>query len=341
MQLKFIEQQPLNPNLVTCPHCKETRRIGIHSPKERRYKCHDCGRTFAETTGTVFYGLHYPIWVIVVVVTLLAHGCPVAAIVTAFCLDERTVRLWWNRAGLHGKALQEQFVCQGQIDLGQVQLDELCVTTQCGTVWVATAMSVFSRLFLWGDVSKSRDTAMVLRVLGKVKEAASSTTQAVVFAVDGFAAYPKAILNTFYTKLHTGRPGRPKHMPWPNLHIVQVSKSRSGKRLKEVTRKLFHGELSQVYALIHQTQVGPGRINTAFIERLNATFRSRMPSFVRRTRSLARTPGRLEQEMFWSGVVYNFCTVHQTLQGTPAMAAGLVDDVWSVERLLRYRLLAT
>ena len=338
VQLKFMEQQPLNPSLVNCPHCEEPRRIGIHSPTERRYKCHNCRRTFAETTGTVFYGLHYPIWVIIVVVTLLAHGCPVAAIVTAFCLDERTVRLWWDRAGNHGKALQEQFVCQGQIELGQVQLDELCVTTQQGKVWVATAMSVFSRLFLWGDVSTSRDTGMVLRVLSKVKAAASRTTQAVVFAVDGFAAYPKAILKTFYTRGHTGRPGRPKHILWPNLHIVQVIKSRSGKKLKDVVRTLVHGDLQQVYALIHETQVGPGRINTAFIERLNATFRSRMPSFVRRTRSLARTPGRLEREMFWSGVVYNFCTVHQTLQGTPAMAAGLVDEVWSVERLLRYRL---
>lgn len=341
MQLKFMEQQPLNPCLVTCPHCESAERIGIHSIKERRYMCHACGRTFAETSGTVFYGLHYPIWVIVVVVTLLAHGCPVAAIVTAFCLDERTVRLWWDRAGQHGKTLQEQLVCQGQIELGQVQLDELCVTTQQGKIWVATAMSVFSRLFLWGDVSESRDSAMVMRVLAKVKDAASSTTKAVVFAVDGFAAYPQAILKTFYTKLHTGRPGRPRHIVWSNLHIVQVIKSRSGKRLKEVTRKLVHGELSQVYALLHETQVGPGRINTAFIERLNATFRSRMPSFVRRTRSLARTPGRLEREMFWSGVVYNFCTVHQTLQGTPAMAAGLVDEVWSVERLLRHRLPTT
>jgi transposase-like protein len=341
VHLKFMEQQPLTPSLMTCPHCEASDRIGIHSPKERRYICHHCRRTFAETTGTVFYGLHYPIWVIVVIVTLLAHGCPVPAIVTAFCLDERTVRLWWDRAGEHGKALQEQLVCQGSMALGQVQLDELCVTTQDGKIWVATAMSVFSRLFLWGDVSKSRDSAMVMRVLSKVKDAASSTTQAIVFAVDGFAAYPKAILKTFYTKAQTGRPGRPKHLLWPNLHIVQVIKSRQGKRLKEVTRQLCHGQLSQVYALIHETQVGPGRINTAFIERLNATFRSRMPSVVRRTRRLARTPGRLDREMFWSGVVYNFCTVHQTLQGTPAMAAGLVDEVWSVERLLRYTLPTT
>ncbi len=338
MTLQFMEQRPLNAMLVTCPYCQKSHNIGIHSHQERRYKCHDCGRTFAETKGTIFYGLQYPMWVVLVVVTLLAHGCPVAAIVAAFYLDERTVLLWLKKAGLHAKTVQEQIVCAGQVELGQVQLDELCVTTQLGKVWVATAMSVFSRLFLWGEVSTTRNKALIARVVTHVKTAAASTTQAILFAVDGFAAYPKAILKTFSAKVHTGRPGRPRHIPWPHLHIVQVGKSRSGRKLREVTRKLVHGDLQQVYELIHQSQVGLGRINTAFIERLNGTFRSRMPSFIRRTRSLAGSVVRLEYEMFWSGVVYNFCTIHDTLEGTPAMAAGLTENVWSVSDLLWRRL---
>lgn len=338
MQLKFMEQPPLAPTLVCCPYCPEEKRIGIHSHKERRYICYQCGKTFAETKGTVLYGLHYPIWVVVLVSTLLAHGCPVVAIVTAFAIDERTVLRWLELLGRHGKAVQEQLVCHGHVELGQVQLDELCVTVQGGKVWVATAMSVFSRLFLWGEVSKTRDKGLIERVLVKVKQAASSTTQAVLFAVDGFAAYPKAILKIFHTTLYTGRQGRPRHRPWPNIHIVQVIKSRRGKKLKEVTRTLVYGNLQRAYDIIQFTQVGLGQINTAFIERLNGTFRSRMPSFVRRTRRVARMPLRLEREMFWSGTVYNFCTVHRTVQGTPAMAAGLTETVWSVEQLLRLKL---
>jgi hypothetical protein len=46
----------------------------------------------------------------------------------------------------------------------------------------------------------------------------------------------------------------------------------------------------------------------------------------------------LEAAMFWMGVVYNFCRVHATLQGTPAMAADLTDHVWSVRELLFYRI---
>jgi hypothetical protein len=88
------------------------------------------------------------------------------------------------------------------------------------------------------------------------------------------------------------------------------------------------------HALIGLAQLDGGQINTAFIERLNATFRARLPSLVRRTRSLAASCQRLEAEMFWSGAVYNFCTVHTSVHGTPAMAAGLTDHVWSFEDIL-------
>jgi len=47
-----------------------------------------------------------------------------------------------------------------------------------------------------------------------------------------------------------------------------------------------------------------GRINTAFIERLNATCRARLPALARRTRNLAQGCSRLRCEMFWSGAVY-------------------------------------
>ena len=337
-RLKFMEQQPLNPKVMSCPHCEEHDRIGVHSPQERRYICHACRKTFAETKGTIFFGLHYPIWLVVLVLTLLAYGCPPAAIVVAFELDERTVAAWHKKAGQQGKRVQDEVVCNGQVALGQVQADELCVNVQGDQkVWVATAMSVFSRLFLWGEVSRRRDKALIERLMSKVRAAAGATVQPILVAVDGLAAYPKAIRRAFSDKFLSGKAGRPPLVPWPDLHIVQVVKQRQGYKLSQVSRRLAHGCLNRVYDLIACSQVGWGQINTAYIERLNATFRARMPALVRRTRSLARTTQRLETDLFWSGSVYNFCTIHSSLLATPAMAAGLTDHVWSVEQLLRLR----
>ena len=92
-------------------------------------------------------------------------------------------------------------------------------------------------------------------------------------------------------------------------------------------------------------------VNTAFIERLNATFRQRLSALGRRTRALARRPATLNAGMYVMGCLYNFCTCHHSLRRklsvgtyghrwvkrTPALAAGLTDHVWSRQELLNYR----
>ena len=90
----------------------------------------------------------------------------------AFMLDERTVVEWHTRVGRPAKRVQAELVCQGHLEVGQVQGDELYVKTQQGPVWMATAMCVFSRLFIWGEVSAVRNTALVQRVVVRVRAAA-------------------------------------------------------------------------------------------------------------------------------------------------------------------------
>jgi len=328
----------MRPELVVCPKsdCGASDHIAVHSHKERRYICHTCHRTFAETTGTMLYGRKHPSWLILVVLTLLAYGCPLPAIVATFDLDERTVADWQFRAGQHARQVHQQIVCQGQVDLGQVQADELYTKTQAGSLWIATAMSVFSRLWLAGVLSWDRDVALIEPVIEQVR-AAAQPRQPILFAVDGFKAYVSCILKVFRDPLHTGKLGRPRLIVWEDLHIVQVVKQRAGRRLVSITRRLAHGSLARAEELMQMTQVGLGCINTAYIERLNATLRTWMPALVRRTRTPSGARERLEAALFWTGCVYNFCHMHATLAGTPAMAADLTDHRWSIDELIRYR----
>ena len=96
----------MNPHERWCHNrrCRAYGRPGeghivIHSQKERRYQCKRCRRTFSETTDTAFYRMHKPKWLVLAVVTLLAYGCPVQAIVAAFGIDERTVARWQRESG--------------------------------------------------------------------------------------------------------------------------------------------------------------------------------------------------------------------------------------------------
>src|SRR5439155_2746282 len=91
-----------------CPNleCVSRGEIGqgnivSHGRKRPRYKCKTCGKTFSVTVGTALAGLRKPTELIIIVIILLAYGCPIQAIVHAFKLDERTVADWRNRAGKH------------------------------------------------------------------------------------------------------------------------------------------------------------------------------------------------------------------------------------------------
>ena len=268
--------------------------------------------------------------------TLLAYGCPVPAIVAAFGLDERTVAAWLKKAGTHAQAVQKHLVCQGQVDLGQVQGDGLYVKHQAGTVWMALAMSVFSRLWLWGAVAPHRDSALITQVVAHVR-AAAQVGQPILWAVDGFVAWTSAILAVFRDPQPTGKRGRPPLVVWADLHIVQVVKQYTKRRISGVKRTLAYGSQHAVEALVQATQVTGGVFNTAFIERLNGTFRTWIPALTRRSRTPARDVAQIETAMFWTGAVYNFCRVHRSLGGSPAMAADLTDHVWSIHELLTFK----
>lgn len=328
----------MRPELVVCPKsdCGASDRIGVHSHAKRQYICHACGKTFAETTGTMLYGLKHPTWLVLLVVALLAYGCPLQAIVLAFGLDERTVADWQLKAGRHAKLVQTEVVCNGKLDLGQVQADELYTKTQAGALWIATAMTVFSRLWIWASIGWERDEQLITPVVEQVR-AAAERGRPILWAVDGFRAYPQAILKAFRDPLRTGKKGRPRLLVWEELHIVQVVKQRVGKRLISITRRLAYGCLERAEELMQASQVLLGSINTAYIERLNATLRTWLPALVRRTRTPSGSRERLEAALFWTGCVYNFCHIHATLDGTPAMAADLTDHVWSIDELIRYR----
>ena len=117
----------MDPAATFCPNLACAARgqtgqgnIGIHSRTEKRFICTECRMTFAATKGTALYRLRTASETVSLVVTLLAHGCPVQAIVAAFGFDARTVAAWWTRAGRQGQAVQEHLVEQPR-DLGQVQ----------------------------------------------------------------------------------------------------------------------------------------------------------------------------------------------------------------------------
>jgi transposase-like protein len=333
----------MDPTTVFCPnvHCHARGQtgqgnIGIHSQKEQRFICHACHTTFSARTGTVFYRLRTAAETVVIIVTLLAHGCPVQAIVAAFGFDERTVAAWWARSGRQGQAVHAYLV-EHPRDLGQVQADERRVKKQGGIVWMALAMMVKTRVWLGGEVREQRDMTLIRQLIERVRRCAAR--RPLLICTDGLVSYIRAIRETFRDPVHTGKGGRPRLRPWRHVLIAQVVKRYERRRVVETERRVIDGTPARVETLRHRSQ-GDGVINTAYIERLNATFRARLAPLARRCRALARHTLTLHEGMFVVGTVYNFCTPHASLsqaqQTTPAMAAGITTHCWTMHALLSF-----
>jgi hypothetical protein len=270
-------------------------------------------------------------------VTVLAHGCPPPAIVVALGFDERPVASWMARGGGQGQAVQEHLVEQPR-DLGQVQADEIRVKKQGGIVWMALAMMVKTRLWLGGEVSEQRDMSLIRRLIERVRRCA--THRPLLICTDGLVSSIRAVRETLRDPVHTGMGGRPRLRPWRNVLIAQVIKRYERRRVVETERRIIDGTPARVETLRRRSQ-GDGVINTAYIERLNATFRERLASLTRRGRALARHTVTLQHGMYLIGTVYNFCTPHASLahasgRTTPAMAAGITDHGWTVQELLSF-----
>lgn len=298
----------------------------------------------------MFEGLRKPKTLIVIVVTLLAYGCPIQAIVQAFGLDERTVASWRDRAGKHCQQVHQAVVQQGQLDLGHVQADEIRVKGCKLIAWMGLAMMVSTRLWLGGVVSLTRDRSLADRLLQQVRTCCQPM-RALLVCTDGWNAYPGSIRRAFREKVkETAGRGRACLRVWPQLCIAVVIKRTEKKRVVEITRTMVQGTLEQALALL-SASCGGTVLNTAFIERFNGTMRQRLASLTRKCRHAARRLTALESGMWLLGCTYNLCWPHhelsrrealvQGLRGdvllTPAMASGLTNHVWSVQELLSYR----
>lgn len=74
-------------------------------------------------------------------------------------------------------------------------------------------------------------------------------------------------------------------------------------------------------------------VSTSFVERQNLTMRMSMRRFTRLTNAFSKKLENHEHALAIYFMYYNFARIHQTLRVTPAMEAGISDQVWTLEEI--------
>jgi hypothetical protein len=162
---------------------------------------------------------------------------------------------------------------------------------------------------------------------------------------DGYPAYEAAILAAYgetITPPRTGKRGRPRAPckaapPGPTYAIVE--KARAKGRVVEVATRAVFGTMAAVLLALGRSKVSRA-IDTAFVERENATDRHRNARKARETYRFSKDWRHHEAVTYLTLYAYNFCWPVRTLRvrddrgdrrpRSPAMAAGLADHVWSM-----------
>jgi hypothetical protein len=180
-----------------------------------------------------------------------------------------------------------------------------------------------------------------------------------LFTSDGLNLYFYALTAHFGHWLEVRCRGR-KTRQWQvaaELIYGQVKKSYRGRKLVRVTPVMRLGTLADLKIALQGLGLS-GRLNTAFIERVNLTIRHGIAALARRTWATAQQSPPLLAHLEWWRAYYHFVRPHQSLrvalvqaherggklvaqrylQRTPAMAAGKTNRRWTAREVLSYPL---
>ena len=136
-------------------------------------------------------------------------------------------------------------------------------------------------------------------------------------STDGFPCYPAAVMNTF-----NGRSAYGQIVKSYGGGSTDVAHRYSPAGLLDVRRVGMWGHPRMRY------------ISTSHVERNNLTMRMQMRRFTRLTNAFSKKLANLKAAVALHFAWYNFVRIHRSLGMTPAMAANVTGELWTIDRLI-------
>ncbi len=328
-----------------------------HAERIQTFRCQACHTTFSSRRDTPLYHLKTPSHEVAVVLAALAEGLDPSAAERIFGYRQATITRWLNRAGKHAELFHER--CFRNLHLPRLQLDEIRTRLRRST----------QVLWLWLTIDPRTKILPALYLGPRTQHAAHLLIHSLrellapgclpLFTSDGLNLYFYALTAHFGQWLQVDRRGRNARQ-WqvePGLIYGQVKKSYQRRKLTRVTPVMRLGTEPALKATLQGLGLS-GRLNTAYIERVNLTIRHGIAALARRTWATAQQSPYLLAHLEWWRAYYHFVRPHASLrvalaqprerggkllaqrylQRTPAMAAGRTNRRWTAREVLCYPL---
>jgi IS1 family transposase len=259
------------------------------------------------------------------VISGLVEGNSIRSISRMTDVDRNTINSLLLHTGKRCAALLDERM--RQLPCRRLQCDEIWTyvgkkarhvkdsdPAEFGDQWVYVALDADTKLipaYFVGKRSSENTQTFMLELYNRIAD------HRIQLTTDAFIFYTKAVEQSFgggvdYAQLkklygNYGQHGNERYSPSPIMEVI--SRTISG-------------------------VPDPRHVSTSFIERQNLTIRMQMRRFTRLTNAFSKKLENLKAACALHFAHYNFVRVHSSLRVTPAMAAGVTTEIWSLERLI-------
>jgi IS1 family transposase len=264
----------------------------------------------------------------VAVVSALVEGCSIASTCRLTNVSKMTVLSLLAEIGTACALFHDRWV--RDVAAERVQADELWSfvgmkqknvppdlrnTFGFGDVWTFVGFDADTKLVLSWLVG-SRDTPSAVQFATDLRSRLSNRVQ---LSTDGFECYNLAIRSVFRDAIDYAQ-------------VVKIYNDPTKEERRRYSPSKF------IKSEIHKMIGDPDdeHISTSYVERNNLTIRTFNKRMARLTCAFSKKVENHAHQLalnFWH---YNFARIHRSLRCTPAMAAGVVSNVWDVQDLVQF-----
>jgi IS1 family transposase len=324
-----------------------------HTERIQTFRCQACHTTFSARRNTPLYRLKSPSQQVAIVLSALAEGLDASAAERVFGFRQATINTWLTRAGNHAQALHKRFF--SNLQLPHLQLDELRTRLRSAkqVQWLWLAIDPCTKILPVLQLGP-RTQHLAHRVIHSLRQRLAPGCVP-LFTSDGLNLYFYALTAHFGHWREVADRGR-NILRWQvaeGLIYGQVKKCYRRRKLVRVTHMMRLGTEADLKGTLQGLGFS-GRLNTAFIERVNLTVRHGVAALARRTWATAQQSSHLSASLEWWRAYYHFVRPHASLQvrlmqprerggnrlaqryrqRTPAIAAGRTPRRWTACEVL-------